>query len=883
MKRYRRYLMPCTVSGRRMRAAEVGGKAHGLFRLYQAGFRVPPWFVLARHAFRVVANGTQSRIDACIGTIDYTRRESIRNAAKQIADLIRRMDIPDNLTRDLNALRSRVIDNGMNVSVRSSAIGEDSSAHSFAGQLGSYLNIPTEGLPDAIRSVWASTFSERALVYRQREGLPASVPPASVIVQQMVDARVSGVLFTHNPEDGRRECVISAGYGWGEGIVQDLVETDTYRIGWQADDITSDIATKKRQVVGDSQGTLTADVPRDKQQLPALTDAQVRQLRDLGLRVYRFFDSPQDIEWAIDHDGVIYLLQARPIVFTRSRTRTACLRVWDNANIVESYPGLTLPLTFSFIRQCYETTLLNAACGFMLHKEEMRRHRPVFANMIGLLRGRVYYNLINWYTMLSFLPGGGSHKNAWDQMIGIKQRMAAWRTRLSFVNRVVCFLNLVYRLIAIRRTSRDFFRRFHKVFGKYRDVAIGSRSANGLVDLYEAMAYDFGSSWHLTLYNDFCAMKYYNWLKRLCRRWVGGNHPNLHNDLLCGREDIESVAPVDSLARLTAMFQETPEGIKLLQQPDDDAVWDQITRDRRHARLKQALDAHIASYGDRGFQELKLDSLTLREKPSRLIRQIKEWAHQGLTSNDVRQRERGIRDHAAAVLKRSVRHPIKRALLHFVLRNARQAISNRENMRFARTRVYGLVRRIVQRLGDILVQEGQIELRDDIHYLTLDEVFGAIRGTSVTHDAKALVAIRKSEYAQYATESLPARLETTNLPGTYQPPQQLAREACALQVRGIGCSSGVVEGRAVIVTDPNTAEVPDDAVLIADSTDPGWIFLMTRCRGIVAERGSILSHTAIIGRELGIPTVVGAEGAQALIPHGAHVRMDGSTGVVSWN
>jgi pyruvate,water dikinase len=404
-----------------------------------------------------------------------------------------------------------------------------------------------------------------------------------------------------------------------------------------------------------------------------------------------------------------------------------------------------------------------------------------------------------------------------------------------------------------------------------------------LADLYDTMASDFGSSWHLTLYNDFAAMKYYDWLKRLCGMQRLRSHINLHNDLLCGRADIESVEPVESLAKLTELFRSDPLLQTFTQPGDDAAAWTQIMQDPRLRAIKKALQSHIDKYGDRGLGELKLENPTLREEPATLIHQVRVWSQTESNPDELRRREFEIRERANTTVRQQIRNPAMRAVFWFVLRNARRGISNRENMRFARTRVYGLFRKLFQQLGQVLAANETIGASSDIHYLTVGEVLALIRGANVTHDVRALIEIRKSEYAQFATESLPNRLETSAVPCQEQLSEVPDAVRHGNELSGIGCSSGLADGAAVIVDDPQTVDVAEDSILIAASTDPGWVFLMTRCKGIVVERGSLLSHTAIIGRELGIPTIVGADGAQGLIPRGAHVHMDGGTGVVQWN
>ena len=227
-------------------------------------------------------------------------------------------------------------------------------------------------------------------------------------------------------------------------------------------------------------------------------------------------------------------------------------------------------------------------------------------------------------------------------------------------------------------------------------------------------------------------------------------------------------------------------------------------------------------------------------------------------------------------------YPHRLLLFRFVLHNARRTIANRENMRFERSRLYGIVRRMFQRLGQLFAQKGLLEQAADIFYLTVTEVFGFVEGAAATLDLKSLIVLRQAEYARLEQLHLKDRILTTGIP-YLSPIEELGTAgAGSNSLQGSGCSSGVAEGVARVVLSAAAAPTGGDYILVARATDPGWIFLMIGSKGIVVERGSLLSHTAIIGRELGIPTIVGVKDATRLIPDGARLTIDGKTGVIRW-
>ena len=664
-----------------------------------------------------------------------------------------------------------------------------------------------------------------------------------------------------------------------------MVETDTYRIGWRSPHIERQVESKSSRMVLDAtagKGNRLQQVPAKKRMQKILTDAQIRRLRDLGTKAEKCLGAPQDMEWALDGQGRLFILQARPIVFGPRKVSSPKVRIWDNSNIVESYPGLTLPLTFSFVRPNYESIFRNATLGFLLFRKRLRRKLSFFENMIGLLDGRIYYNLLNWYRMLSYLPGFKKHKDSWDQMIGISHKIPFPETRLSWPNRLSSLLMVGWKLIGVRRNAKKFFAHFDRVHERFKALDVGSATEDEVISAYHSLKGELVDTWHLTLYNDFCAMKYFDWLKGFCGRWGLDRFPNLHNSLLCGEKGVESVKPVRSLVGLAELIRTDPEYESLITEDDNGAIWKKIQTDQRYAVLKGAIDLHLSAFGDRGLEELKLERPTFREDPAALIGLIKSYYRRRLSVEKMESGEQKIRGEAEELVRQNLKNPFRRLALGIVLKRARLAIANRENMRFARTRLYGIVRRLFRRLGELLQEKRILQAASDIHYLTVEEVFGFIQGTAVTQDLKALVELRKEEYSRFARRNLKERMETEGVPYLNSLCQDEPDQRTGRVLSGIGCSSGIAEGIARVVLTPDSEIGGKRSILVAKSTDPGWVFLMLSSKGIVVERGSVLSHTAIIGRELGIPTIVGAKNATRLIRDGARISINGSKGEIRW-
>ncbi len=859
------------------KAALVGGKAANLFLLRKYGFNVPDWWVVSTKNFQEVFRELRPAIAHHLKGINYQNQQQLKEATAAIETLILQFPFPEKLWQACREKIKPAVSKQTHFAVRSSLLGEDSAKNSFAGLMNSYLDVAFSEIPQKIKQVWASAFSPRALIYRHKKRLDPLAISAAVIIQPMVRATSSGVMFSDDPENRHQYCLISAGFGLGEGVVSNQVDTDTYRINRHSGDFHRTIPKKKNAFIyaptAESSHRLEALSP-SKQKNAVLSDQQIRELSKLAAQAEQKFGQPQDIEWTYDQQGRLFILQSRPIVF-----HPGYRRVWDNANIVESYPGLTLPLTFSFIQDCYETAFSNTTRSFLLQKKVLKSSMPLFKQMLGLLNGRVYYNLLSWYQMLSFLPGFEKHKEAWDEMIGIDEPMDFPGQQLSLLNRCYGWLIITWKLLSGKGNARKFFRKFNAFYKTARDWDIANANENELIHYYHSIANSLSAFWHLTLFNDFCAMKYYHWLKQLCQRWGLEKHTNLQNDLLAGESGVESVAPVHMLIKLAENVRENPLYRALFQDENIPIIRARIQYDPAFATLKTSLASYLKHYGDRSFEELKLETPGFREAPERLLQYIRHYANSGLNVEQLESQDRLIRENAEAIVRRTLHHPLKRLFFSVILRNCRLAVKNRENMRFARSRFFGLIRRIFRRFGELLAAREIIPAKD-IFYLTHQEIFATVEGSAVTKNLPGLVALRKTEYASYKSSQLPERFITRGIPDLQDLQTCEEIQSSSNVLRGTGCASGVVLAPAQIVHHPETANIGGDHILVAKSTDPGWVFLMLAAKGIVVEKGSVLSHTAIIGRELGIPTIIGVKNATRQIPNGSLLKMDGGSGEI---
>ena len=869
----------------------LGGKAANLEKLIVQGFSIPRFFCVTTEALVPFLDGIPWRQQlAGGGPGNY---DTATKASRAIVESFMDAPFASELETEMFQAFDQLFAADAKVAVRSSAVGEDSAEHSFAGQLQSYLYVSRHQLGEKIKQCLLSAFSPHALFYRQRHDQLTAPIRTAVVVQEMIQSASSGVLFTANPvTDDGTEAVISAAYGLGEGVVADRVESDTYFLSKATGAVTErQLSGKTQMVVFDEAkgtGTRLAGVSPDKAEQPVLSDAQLRALYEQGQRIEALYGTPQDIEWAFDDTGQLHIIQARPIT-TPARELE---QVFDNANIIEGYPGVTTPLTFSFARRAYEIIFRNMALTLGASRRAMSGHRTVFANMIGLIHGRIYYNISNWYTMYSLIPVMKYNLRSWEKALGLQQwvqrqghtaspaarGIARWR---ALLRSATCVL---WHFITLGVQVRRFHHRQAAAQAFFAAHTLAALPADRLLSLYETLVDRLLLQWHVTTVNDLFAFAFYHRLGNLIKQYGLDSQGTLQNALLCGETGMESVQPVQSVLALTDEVRATRALQDLFNNvPDNEAVWEQIQKDPRFSDFRQAIDSHLQKFGDRTIHELKLETPTADEDPSLLIALLRGYLKTDRSARTLHKQDLSIRRAAETRVKKQLRaRPLRRWVFHFVLRHCRATVTNRENMRLARTRAFGIVKRIFRQIGRVFARDGIIDAPEDIFYLGVEEIADYIRGSAICCSLKELVILRKREYEDHRRQTPADRITTEGIvyTNTFDAPASDSPGDNASLLEGIGCSTGRVRGKAKVITDPAGQSATPGEILVARATDPGWVFLMVAAAGIVVERGNILSHTAIIGRELGIPTVIGVAGATSRIRSGQTIEIDGGTGTV---
>lgn len=876
---------------------KLGGKAANLAWMSREGLPVPRWWVVCTDAFRELLDNNSLR-PFIEGELRILHRAGINTDVEGVSARIRERilaaSLPPALERELAALAAQ---HDGYWAVRSSVQGEDAEGASFAGQMDSYLfQRGTAALRQSLLQVAASAFNARALLYRKARGIPLTDIRTAVILQEMVDGEVSGVMFTAHPVTGsRRHALISAAWGVGEGIVAGICNTDEFSVGLFDDTIERTLADKDVAVVldaGSGRGTREVEVPAERRQVPCLSDAQVLELRDLGRRLARLRRFPQDIEWTL-RDGRVHLLQTRPVTHLPPPAAPVDRRlVFDNSNIQESYCGVTTPLTFSFASRAYAIVYEQTMRVLGVSERQVEAHRDMLDNMLGLVHGRVYYNINNWYRGLLLLPSFRTNKADLERMMGLTDPVDLVQDReftfLEKLGRLPQMLRALFHLLrGFRRMPRlveDFRGLFEAVCHGVPREELHTLTPGQLIEEARRLERDLMRRWTTPIINDFYVMMMNGRVHRALVA-AGFSEPAvLQNNLLSGEEGIESTEPTKFLLGLCAYARQRPDLRRLVQEGDNATLLDQVqVQDPRfYARCRE----YIERYGDRTIGELKLESVTLRQDTSFLFAVLKNYlAREDLSPETLAAREAQFRASAEAEAFAAIRaRQGSRALRRFRrdLARLRDAIRNRENMRLARTRLFGIYRDLYLEIGRQFAFDGLLESPRDIFYLAVDELYAWYDGRAVQTDLKALVAARRREYAAYEEADLPHHFWTWGMVYHHNafayPHAGKAVEGDGL--KGTGCYPGIVEEKVRLIFSPEDELSLNGQILCTVRTDPGWAPLFPTAGGLLVERGSTLSHSAVVARELGIPAIVGIPDITRRLRDGERVRMDGAAGTI---
>ena len=723
------------------------------------------------------------------------------------------------------------------VAVRSSSTQEDTKGQSFAGQFETVLNVRSgEAFIEALKTVFSSVQSS---AYSKKAGV------VNVIVQEFVEPDIAGVIFSINPANGNNEFVINASAGRGTNVVEGKNAVQYF---------VDRLDPKRLSVLNGSE---------------LLGTTQIVKLSAITIQIESLFGEPQDIEWAIKDDE-LYVLQARPI------TKISHLRVWDSSNISESFPGIVLPLTFSIAKRGYLLGYKAQAYSAGLSWYELEAHNRTFDAMIGIFNGKMYYNLLNWYRYISLFPGSKRNQNFLDDQIatqGQSVHQAPQNIKIGF--RIKFAFRILYRTIFFRHELNNFYKRF-TAFEEEMNRMPKANDSQLLMLQYSHIEQSIIPQFARTLDNDFLVMTYHGWLKKLLNKWLPDESFE-KNSIIGSISGVISAEQAILLYSIAEDIKNDQKAYGLLQKDE----YDPLDRHLIGTDIQKKIDEYISVFGHRFAQDQKIEAPNPMLEKFGIYKVMKPYVR--LDSSDIDKRladsnavSKKIEDKSLAKLNFN-----QRIVYRWLLKHLKRHLRLREKNRLLRGRVYGHMRELFPKIGKALVAEGLIDSKKDVFYLQIEEIYQAMQGTSVVNDLKDRVKARKDAYAEFHHIDMPDRFITKDLPSLEKVEcvKKISTDVIEYSYEGLISSPGTVEGKVLVLDVPVIPDEPYD-ILVAKHTDPGWTPLIALANGVIVEHGGMLSHAAIVTRELGIPSIIGVPNITSVLKTGMRVRINSQTSCV---
>ncbi|MFI1170259.1 rifamycin-inactivating phosphotransferase [Streptomyces melanogenes] len=847
--------------------AVVGGKGAQLGGLSGIeGVRVPGGFCVTTDAFRRVmalAPSIEDRLDQ-LSRLNPDDREEIRTLSAQIRRTIEGIAIPGDLATAITRALARFGEQTA-YAVRSSATAEDLPTASFAGQQDTYLNVMgATAILQHVSRCWASLFTERAVTYRRRNGIDDRAVHMAVVVQRMVFPRAAGILFTADPVTGNRKvATVDAGWGLGEALVSGLVNPDVFKVR-DGEVVAKAIAAKKRAVhalpVG---GTEEVAIDAQRQEQPALTDAQAVELVQLGRRIEAHFGRPQDIEWCLADDG-FQIVQSRPIttLFPVPETDDQENHLYVSVGHQQMMTDPMKPLGLS-IWQLTAMAPMHEAGGRLFVDVTRRLASPASRAALLDLMGRgdplvrdALETVLDRDDFVPSLPDAGPGGPPTSGAPAPIETDPAVVTQL--IERSQTSIETLRRDIRTK-TGPALFDFLREAFEEHKRVLRDPLSMQAIMAGMEA-------TW---------------WLNDKLGEWLG--EKNAADTLTLSAPGNVTSEMGLALLDVADVIRRRPEVVAFLQGVEyleDTAFLEELAKLAGGTEARDAVEAYLDRYGMRCVGEIDITRPRWRERPTTLVPVILDNVRnfeQGAAERRFEEGRQKAQRKEQDVLSRLRALPDgdrKADEAKRMIDRVRTFIGYREYPKYGIISRYFVYKQALLKEAERLVQAGVLPEREDVFYLTFQEFHEAVRANQVDDQ---LIQDRKDAFRSYHALTPPRVLTSDGeaLTGAYR-----RDDVPTGALVGLPVSAGTIEGRARVILDMAQADLQAGDILVTAYTDPSWSPLFVGIAGLVTEVGGLMTHGAVIAREYGLPAVVGVEQATRLIQDGQRIRVHGTDGYV---
>ncbi|MDR7081827.1 pyruvate,water dikinase [Arthrobacter ginsengisoli] len=872
---------------------DVGGKAANLGELMRAGLPVPAGFCLTTQAYRRATSpagldGVHADL-AATAPDDLPRLAGLAAAARR---LVLAADVPPDIAE---AVRDAYAALGTDtpVAVRSSATAEDLPFASFAGQQDTFLNVVgLDAVLAAVRQCWASLWTDRAVSYRATHGINPSTVALAVVVQEMVDAAVAGVLFTANPVTGRRhEAVIDASPGLGEAVVSGAVNPDHFVLDSATQEILERRIGSKQVVIRALPGGGTERIELSGAgSQPCVHDAQLAALERLGRRAEVHFGAPQDLEWAIDSGAVVWLTQSRPI--TTLYPLPEQRRVRDGTRVYLCFSlaqGLTRPLTpmgLAGFRLIASSVARAARFDVPVPHDGpppyVQAGQRIFFDLTPVLRSSVGRAIVpRVFDVMEARSATVLRRLFADPRFSVTSR-SPWRV-LRHVGPVAVHARVPESLLRALFRPEAALRRAERFGERFRTALVVPAGASPVQRLDHAERI-LGQELFPVVPNILPLPALGFGLLAAAGRLLGQDAgPGALQQVLRGLPNNVTTEMDLALWQLASVIRADAGSAAVF---DGVAVPELVRRYRARelpAVMQSGLAGFLGRYGHRAVAEIDVGMPRWSDDPAHILGVLANYlrlddpdqAPDRQFSRAARDAEVQIERLAAAAGERS---RLRAALVRAALKRTRMFAGLRELPKYHIIEALAVVRAQLQAIGQELAASGRIDAADDVFFLDLVETREGLAGTPLHN----VVALRRDAYArEVGRRHIPRVLLSDGTePEALQTAVAGADPGTAGMLTGTPASAGTVTATARVILEPQGARLEPGEILVAPSTDPGWTPLFLTAGGLVMEMGGPNSHGAVVAREYGIPAVVGVPDATSLIVSGHSITVDGAAGTV---
>jgi phosphoenolpyruvate synthase/pyruvate phosphate dikinase len=849
----------------------VGGKGANLGELTKIeGIHVPDGFCISTEAFKRIIGETSS-INELLDQLSLLKvedRDKIGELSAEIRRVIEGIAIPADIHEEITRFLS-LFGEKHAYTVRSSATAEDLPTASFAGQQDTYLNIiGKEAILKHISKCWASLFTDRAVIYRLQNGFDHRKVRLSVIVQKMVFPQAAGIMFTADPVTANRKVVsIDASFGLGEALVSGLVNADNYKVR-NGKGIDKQISTKKLAIYAlKDGGTQEQELEPEQQNRQALTDEQILQLARMGRTIEAHFGSPQDIEWCLV-DDTFYIVQSRPIttLYPIPEANDQENHLYVSVGHQQMMTDAMKPLGISIWQLTAGRPMFTAGGRLFVDVTDdlaSPAGRNILVNVLGKsdpLVKDALTTILERGDFIQLLPD--DHKELSSGKSNQGPSPADFQTLNEYDP------SIVSDLIKASETSIEELK--HN---------IQTKSGSDLFDFIEDTGKlrkslpdqrSFGAI--------MTAMNAASWINEKMMEWLGEKN---------AADTLSQSAPNNitsemglALLDVADVIRPYPEVIEYLQHAKDDNFLDELVKLDGGQEARDAIKAYLDKYGMRCAGEIDITKTRWSEKPTTLVPLIlsniknfepgagKRKFEQGL--QEALNKEQELLDRLKQLPDGEQKAKETKRMIDLM----RSLIGYREYPKYGIINRYFVYKQALLREAEQLVQAGIIHEKEDIYYLTFEELREAVRTKELDYQ---IISQRKDEYKVYE-KLTPPRVMTSD--GEIIASKYKRENLPAEAIVGLAVSSGVVEGRARVILNMEDADLEKGDILVTAFTDPSWTPLFVSIKGLVTEVGGLMTHGAVIAREYGLPAVVGAENATKLIQDGQRIRVHGTEGYV---